>query len=273
MMLAKTPAAPRPSAPDASSLCENHLRTIKAGVRTNTDEIVCWREIGATSVGGYRVCAHDQTATGTELEFSQGNSRGARDVCVRKANSRFDQIESDQRLKIHCRKRGRVERPNSSSIPDQFHIYYSKRKIFVVILRGLILIALFAAIFRASVSDWQLEAPLSRISRAELAFLLLLLVTLLWWFIYRPLRQLSKLSTPVDTMSRDGIALQGRPPMPWRTIKGNYFQRIGYGGLTVYSVIRIKTSSATFPKAILSDTLEISRDEYEKQSRLYASRA
>ena len=99
------------------------------------------------------------------------------------------------------------------------------------------------------------------------------MVSLLWWFIYRPLRQLSKLSIPVVTMSQDGIALQGRAPMPWHTIKRSSFQSIGYGGLTVYSVIRIKTSSATWPKAILSDTLGISRDEYARQCRIYANLA
>ena len=160
---------------------------------------------------------------------------------------------------------------NNSSIPDQFHVYYSKRKILFVVLRGSILIAFFAAIVRVSLSDWQLEAPFSRIPSAELWFLLLFIVSLLSWFIYRPLRQLSKLSIPVVTMSQDGIALQGRTPMPWHTIKRSHFQGIGYGGLTVYSVIRIKTSSATLPKAILSDTLGISRDEYDRQCRIYAS--
>ena len=166
-----------------------------------------------------------------------------------------------------------MERPNNSSIPDQFHIYYSKREILLVVLRGLILIAFFAAIVWASLSDWQLEAPLSRVPSAELWFLLLFIVGLLWWFIYRPLRQLSKLSIPVVTMSQDGIALRGRTPMPWHTIKRSSFQSIGYGGLTVYSVIRIKTSSAALPKAILSDTLGISRDEYARQCRIYANLA
>ena len=170
-------------------------------------------------------------------------------------------------------KEGRMERPNISSIPDQFHIYYSKRRILLVVLRGSILIAFFATIAWASLSGWQLEAPLSRVPSAELWFLLLFVVGLLWWFIYRPLRQLSKLSTPVVTMSRDGIALRGRTPMPWHTIKRSSFQSIGYGGLTVYSVIRIKTSSATWPKTILSDTLGISRDEYARQCRIYANPA
>jgi hypothetical protein len=170
-------------------------------------------------------------------------------------------------------KEGRMERPNDSSIPNQFHIYYSKRKILLVVLRGSILIAFFAAIVWASLSDWQLEAPLSRVPSAELWFLLLFVVGLLWWFIYRPLRQLSKLSTPVLTMSQDGIALQGRAPMPWHTIKRSDFVSIGYGGLAVYSVIRIKTSAATLPKTILSDTLGISRDEYVRQCRIYANHA
>jgi len=166
-----------------------------------------------------------------------------------------------------------MERPNDSSIPNQFHIYYSKRKILLVVLRGSILIAFFSAIVWASLSDWQLEAPLSRVPSAELWFLLLFVVGLLWWFIYRPLRQLSKLSTPVLTMSQDGIALQGRAPMPWHTIKRSDFVSIGYGGLAVYSVIRIKTSAATLPKTILSDTLGISRDEYVRQCRIYANHA
>jgi len=86
-------------------------------------------------------------------------------------------------------KEGRMERPNNSSIRDEFHIYYSKRRILLVVLRGSILIAFFAAIVWASLSDWQLEAPLSRVPSAELWFLLLFIVGLLSWFTYRPLRQ------------------------------------------------------------------------------------
>jgi hypothetical protein len=170
-------------------------------------------------------------------------------------------------------KEGRMERPNDSSIPNQFHIYYSKRKILLVVLRGSILIAFFSVIAWASLSDWQLEAPFSRIPSAEQWFLPLFFVSLFSWFIYRPLRQLSKLSIPVVTMGQDGIALKGRTPMPWPTIKRTHFQSIGYGGLTVYSVIWIKTSSARWPKSILSDTLGISRDEYARQCRIYAKLA
>jgi hypothetical protein len=164
-----------------------------------------------------------------------------------------------------------MERPSTSSVPDQFHFYYARRKIFFVVLRGLIFIALFAALVRASLSDWQLESPLSRIPSAELWFLLLFMVSLLSWFIFRPLRQLSKLSTPVVTISLDGIALKGRKPMPWHTIARSDFLSIGYGGITIYSVMRIKTSSAGLPKVIITDTLGISRDEYKKRRRIYAN--
>jgi len=166
-----------------------------------------------------------------------------------------------------------MERPSTSSYPNQFHFFYAKRKIVSVILRGLIFITLFAALARASISGWQLEAPLSRIPSAELWFLLFFFVSLLSWFILRPISQLSKLSTPILTMSRDGIALKGRAPIPWHTIKRSYFTSIGYGGITVYSVIRIKTSSAVLPKTILADTLGISRAEYDKQFRIYANLA
>jgi hypothetical protein len=163
-----------------------------------------------------------------------------------------------------------MERINNSSIPDHFHIYYSKRKISFVVLRGPFFIAFLAMIVRANLSDWPLEAPLARIPSVELWFLLLFVVSLLSWFVYRPLRQLSKLATPVVTMSQEGIALRGSPPMSWRTIKRSYFPSFGYGGLAVYAVIWIKTSSAILPKAILSDTLGISREEYQRQSRHYA---
>jgi hypothetical protein len=166
-----------------------------------------------------------------------------------------------------------MERSSNASIPAQFHIYYSKRKIWLVVLRGLIAIAFFAFIVRASLSDWQLEAPLARISSAELWFLLLFLVGLLAWFIVRPLMQLARLSRPAVTMSRDGIALLGRAPTPWHAVKRSYFQRIGYGGMTVYAALMIKTSSATLPKSMLSDTLGVTHDEYEKQSRIYAKLA
>ena len=74
-------------------------------------------------------------------------------------------------------------------------------------------------------------------------------------------------------MSENGIALRGRPPIPWHTIKRSYFTSFGYGGITVFSVIRIKTSSAVLPKTILADTLGISLAEYEKQSRIYGKTA
>jgi hypothetical protein len=166
-----------------------------------------------------------------------------------------------------------MERSNNSPISDRFHFYYTKRKIYLAALKGLIVIAFFAFIFRASLSDWKLEAPLSRIPSAELGLWLLFMAIPLWWFIYRPLRQLSKLSIPVVTMSRDGIALKGRAPIPWHTITKSELISMGYGGIAVYSLIRIWTSSATLPKTILSDTLGICRDEYDKQYRIYSKLA
>lgn len=164
-----------------------------------------------------------------------------------------------------------MQKRSTSSVPDQFHFYYDKRKILFVVLRGLFFIALFLALLRVGLSDWQREAPLSRISTVEQGFWLLFFVSLLSWFIFRPLGQLSKLSTPIITMSRNGIALKGRAPIPWHTIKSSRLTSIGYGGITIYSVIRIKTSSAFLPKTILADTLGISRAEYDKQCRIYTA--
>jgi len=158
-----------------------------------------------------------------------------------------------------------------SSIPDQFHFYYAKRKIFFTVLRGLIFLAFFALIVRTGLSDSEREAPLSRIPSAQLWFALFFFLSLLLWFIFRPLSQLSKLSRPILTISRDGIALKGCPPIPWDTIQRCHFASVGYGGITVYSVIRIKTSSAFFPKTILADTVGISRIDFDKQCRIYAT--
>jgi hypothetical protein len=166
-----------------------------------------------------------------------------------------------------------MESASNSPIPNQFHFYYTKRRIYISILKGLIFIAFVAFVFRASVPAWKLEAPLSRMPSADIGLWLLFVAIPLWWFIYRPLRQLPKLSIPVITMSRDGIALKGRPPIPWHTIKGSDFVGIGYGGTAIYSVIRIWTSSATFPNTIISDTLGITRDEYDKQCGIYSKLA
>jgi hypothetical protein len=166
-----------------------------------------------------------------------------------------------------------MEETNNSPIPNQFHFYYTKRRIYLSVFKGLIAIAFVAFIFRASVSDWKLEAPLSRIPGTQMGLWALFVAIPLWWFIYRPLRQLPKLSIPIISMNRHGIALKGRTPIPWHTIKGSDFVHIGYGGIAVYSVIRIRTSSATFPKTIISDTLGITRDEYNKQCGIYSKLA
>ena len=166
-----------------------------------------------------------------------------------------------------------MERTDNSPIPDRFHFYYTKRKIYLAALKGLAVIAFFAFIYWEGLSHWKREAPLERIPATEIAFWLVVFAIPLWWFIYRPLRQLSKLSIPVVTMSRDGIALKGRAPIPWHTITKSELISMGYGGIAVYSLIRIWTSSATLPKTILSDTLGICRDEYDKQYRIYSKLA
>jgi hypothetical protein len=71
-------------------------------------------------------------------------------------------------------------------------------------------------------------------------------------------------------MSLDGIALKGRTPIPWHTIENSELTSIAYGGITVFALIRIWTSSASLPKTIISDTLGINQDEYDKQYRIYS---
>jgi hypothetical protein len=175
-----------------------------------------------------------------------------------------------------------MERSNSSPVPDQTHFYYSKRKIYIALLKGTIILSIFVPLLFFNHSQGWNSEDFYRLSHGDIRtflssnatkYFLVLFVIPLWAFIYRPLRQLSKLSEPVVTMSRDGVARKGRAPIPWNTIKNVTFVRSSTLGITVWSFIRIKTSSSFWPKIIRSDTLQLSRDEYNKHSLIYSRRA
>ncbi|MGY5779599.1 hypothetical protein [Rhizobium sp. LEGMi135b] len=142
-------------------------------------------------------------------------------------------------------------------------IYHSMIKLIIltIILLGTTLVALYFA--DKTYSATPAGAPLDK------AVWLLLIVAGcgLFFFLVRALPKWLTVSSPVLTISQDGLTFRGKPLMPWSDIIENEWVSLGGLGITTGAALHVRTSQQKIKREAI--TFNCSAKEYMRLCELY----
>ncbi len=162
-----------------------------------------------------------------------------------------------------------ASRATKASLQQPFHIYYSP---FTLVFVGLIVT--FSTVLFGFITGIMLVVPgqsamLFEKSKATGGWVIIVMAVLsLYLFYTRVLRPWLNFRKPVITISLDGIAVRGRPPIAWRDLERNVIRTIYSPSGPVISILRLRSKDGQKIGVYFGD-LKINTEDYERLCELY----
>jgi hypothetical protein len=162
-----------------------------------------------------------------------------------------------------------ASRATKASLQQPFHIYYSP---VALVFTGLIVTfsaALFGLVTGIMLIVPGQSAALFEKSKATGAWVIIVMALVsLYLFYTRVLRPWLNFRKPVITISLDGIAVRGRPPLAWRNLERNVIRTIYSSSGPAISILRLRGKDGQKIGVYFGD-LKVSTEDYERLCVLY----